>query len=105
MTEIMARPLLRRIPALALSLLLAASASACVMSPRTAHSLAGVATAALWTAAIVGEVALLTYHDAHYHFDGCGHYRRYHGGHWVYYYGGHWEYYDDGASAWYYYDE
>ena len=105
MTQVMARPLLRRIPALLLALSLAAGTSGCIMSPRTAGNLASVATAALWTAAIVGEVALLTYHDTHYHFDGCGHYRRWHGGHWVYFYGGHWEYYDDGVSSWYYYDE
>ncbi|HKE18233.1 MAG TPA: hypothetical protein VKB80_25320 [Kofleriaceae bacterium] len=75
------------------------------MSPRTADALGNVAVAALWTAAVAGEIALLTYHDAHYHSDHCGHYRRWYGGRWVYYYGGHWEYYDGGAGSWYYYEE
>ncbi|HTE56894.1 MAG TPA: hypothetical protein VK698_38845 [Kofleriaceae bacterium] len=108
----MARSLLRRVllrgrlPVLVLSLALTgATSSGCVVSPRTAGSIANVATAALWTAAVVGEIALLSYHDSHYHHDHCGHYRRWYGGHWVYYYGGQWEYYDDGASSWYYYQE
>jgi hypothetical protein len=100
----MARSRVRRtlgiLPALAL---VAATSTGCVMSPRTAHSLGNVAVAALWTAAVVGQIAVLTYHDAHYHHDHCGHYRRWHSGRWVYYYGSHWEYYDDGA--WYYYQD
>ncbi|HYU14854.1 MAG TPA: hypothetical protein VEL05_02230 [Candidatus Acidoferrum sp.] len=102
----MARFLLRRSFASVSALALAGTlASGCVMSPRTANSIGNLAVAALWTAAVVGEIALLADHDAHYHHDHCGHYRRWYGGHWVYYYGGHWEYYDDGAGSWYYYEE
>ena len=92
-----------RLSALALVLALVGTSSGCVMSPRTAGSIANVAAAGLWTAAVVGQIALLAYHDAHYHHDHCGHYRRWYGGNWVYYYGGHWEYYDGGAGRWYYY--
>ena len=102
----MARSIVRRslllLPALTLA---AATGTGCVMSPRSAGAFANVATAALWTAAVAGEIALLAYHDAHYHSDHCGHYRRWHDDHWVYFYGGHWEYYDDGASSWYVYAE
>ena len=104
--EMMARSILRRplaiLPALALAVTLG---SGCVMSPRGAHTVANVAAAALWTAAVAGQIAILAYHDAHYHHDHCGHYRRWYSGRWVYYYGGHWEYYDDGAGNWYYYNE
>jgi len=105
----MARSIFRRLGLSACLALAAttttASSSGCVMSPRTADALGNVAVAALWTAAVAGEIALLTYHDAHYHSDHCGHYRRWYGGRWVYYYGGHWEYYDGGAGSWYYYEE
>lgn len=94
-----------RLSALALVLALVGTSSGCVMSPRTAGSIANVAVAGLWTAAVVGQIALLAHHDAHYHHDHCGHYRRWYGGNWVYYYGGQWEYYDDGAGHWYYYAE
>jgi hypothetical protein len=102
----MARSLKRRFPAVALTLALAvgaATSTGCVVSPRTAATMANVAAVGLWTAAIVGQVAILAYHDAHYHHDHCGHYRRWHSGRWVYHYGGQWEYYEDGA--WYYYYE
>lgn len=102
----MARPYLRRPFAILPTLALAATlSSGCVMSARDAHTVANVAAVALWTAAVAGEIALLAYHDAHYHHDHCGHYRRWYSGRWVYYYGGHWEYYDPGASSWYYYAE
>jgi hypothetical protein len=61
--------------------------------------------AALATAAIIGAVAVLAHHDAHFHDPYCGHPHRYHDGRTVYYYGGHWEYYDPGAGTWYYYNE
>ncbi|HWM86556.1 MAG TPA: hypothetical protein VNO33_11980 [Kofleriaceae bacterium] len=99
----MARSNIRRAPGILLVLALASFLSGCVMSPRTAHSLGNVAVAALWTAAVVGQVALLAHHDAHYHYDHCGHYRRWHGERWVYYYDGRWEYYDSGDSSWYFY--
>jgi hypothetical protein len=86
--------------ALALGLV---TSSGCVMSPRTAHGIGHVAAAALWTAAVAGQIAVLAYHDAHYHHDHCGHYRRWHSGRWVYYYGGHWEYHD--GDSWYYYED
>jgi hypothetical protein len=95
--------LLLRFRTLVLALALAGATTGCFVSPRTAATMANVAAVGLWTAAIVGEIALLSYHDSHYHYDHCGHYRRWHGGHWVYYYGGHWEYYDGGAGSWYYY--
>ncbi|HET6610913.1 MAG TPA: hypothetical protein VFG83_02955 [Kofleriaceae bacterium] len=71
----------------------------------TIHVAGDVGRAALWTAATVGEIAILATHDAHIHNDHCGHYRRWHGGHWTYYYGGHWEYYDQGSQRWYYYGQ
>ena len=54
-------------------------------------------------AAIIGTVAVLAHHDAHFHDEYCGHERRYHEGHWVYYYGDRWEYYDPPSQRWYYY--
>ena|SRR5438552_18592644 len=69
-------------------------------SPRM---LGDVARTALWTATIVGYVAILQEHDAHFHYENCGHYRRYHDDHWVYYYQGRWEYYDEPSARWYYY--
>ena len=89
-----------------LGLLLAgALGSGCLVSPRGIHTVGNVATAALWTAAIAGQIALLTVHDAHLHHDHCGHYRRWHGGRWVYYYEGRWEYYEPAESRWYFYAE
>jgi hypothetical protein len=99
----MARSHLRPTLGLLACLTLATVAPGCMMSPRTADALGNVAVATLWTAAVVGHIAVLAAHDAHYHHDHCGHYRRWYGGRWVYYYGGHWEYYDDGAGSWYYY--
>jgi len=85
--------------------LVAALASGCLVSPRGARTIGRVATAALWTAAIAGQVAVLAYHDAHYHHDHCGHYRRWHGERWVYYYDGRWEYYEPAEARWYVYVE
>jgi hypothetical protein len=79
--------------------------SGCLASPRGVHVVGQVASAALWTAAIAGHVALLAYHDAHYHHDHCGHYRRWHDSRWVYYYDGRWEYYEPGDGSWYFYME
>ena len=59
----------------------------------------------IMAAAIVGTVAILAHHDAHYHDAYCGHHRRYYEGRWVYYYGDHWEYYDPYRRVWYYYEE
>ena len=92
------------------SVLLAAAlagvlASGCVVSPRVAHNVGAVASAALWTAAIAGTIVIMAIHDDHYHDEHCGHYRRWHDERWVYYYGGHWEYYDEPAATWYYYSE
>jgi hypothetical protein len=101
----MARSFLRRLVLVGILALAGTTASGCVMSPRTAHTFGHVAAAALWTAAVAGQIAILAYHDAHYHHDHCGHYRRWYSGRWVYYYGGHWEYYDNGAGSWYYYAE
>lgn len=80
----------------ALALGLGASSAGC--SPR----MFGAAVAA---AAIVGTVAVLAHHDAHFHDEYCGHERRYHHGRWVYYYGDRWEYYDQGNGSWYYYSD
>jgi len=63
-----------------------------------------VATAAVFTAAVIGTAHVLADHDAHYHYDHCGHRRRLHEGHWVYEYHGYWEYYDPHADVWYYYE-
>lgn len=83
--------------------LAATLASGClVVSPRTAGH---IATAAIWTAAIAGNVMILAVHDDHYHHQHCGHYRRWHEERWVYYYEERWEYYDDGDGRWYYYEE
>jgi hypothetical protein len=102
----MARSLLSRPLAILPALILAVTlGSGCIMSPRGAHGVANLAAAALWTAAVAGQIAILAYHDAHYHHDHCGHYRRWHSDRWVYFYGGHWEYYDDRAGNWYYYNE
>jgi hypothetical protein len=90
---------------LAISIALLCTTSACVMSPRSVHTIGHLAGAALWTAAIVGSVTLLSYHDEHYHYGGCGHYRRWHDDRWVYYYGDQWEYYDEPSSSWYVYAE
>lgn len=69
------------------------------------HIAADLGRAAIWTAATVGQIAVLTVHDTHTHHDHCGHYRRWHNGHWTYYYSGHWEYYDHSSGHWYYYAE
>jgi hypothetical protein len=61
--------------------------------------------AMLMTAAIVGTVAVMAHHDAHFHDMNCGCNRRWHDGRWTYYYGDHWEYYDPTSGAWYYYEE
>jgi hypothetical protein len=79
--------------------------SGCLVSPRGAQAVGSVAAAALWTAAVVGTVTVLAYHDAHFHHDQCGHYRRWHEDRWVYYYGGRWEYYDQTSATWYVYAE
>ncbi len=57
----------------------------------------------LMAAAIVGTVAVLAHHDAHFHDHHCGCHRRYADDRWVYYYGDHWEYYDYDTDTWYYY--
>ena len=90
--------------ALALSAVLLGSAasSGCIVTPRAANNLAA---AAIWTAAIAGTVLILEAHDDHYHYESCGHYRRWHEDRWVYYYGGSWEYYDEGNGQWYYFAE
>src|SRR5689334_16594841 len=86
--------------AAAVALLGVTSTSGC--SPRLVTD---VARTALWTATIVGYVAVLEYHDAHFHYEHCGHYRRYHDSQWVYYYQGRWEYYDNNSGRWYFYIE
>ena len=83
---------------LALLSLLAAPATGCYMTPRAA---ADLTQAVLFTAVVATEVALLSTHDAHVHYYGCGHAHHWRGGHEVYYYHSHWEYYDGGS--WYYY--
>lgn len=93
-----------RLAALVLVLTLAGSAG-CVVAPRTVHTVGHVAAAALWTAAVIGTVSVMTYHDEHFHHDHCGHYRRWHDGRWVYYYGDRWEYYDESSASWYFYAE
>ncbi len=60
--------------------------------------------AAVMTAAVVGTVAILAHHDAHFHDMHCGHPRHWHEGRWVYHYHDHWEYYDPGTRGWYYYE-
>jgi hypothetical protein len=90
---------------IASAVLAATLASGCYVSPRVAHSVGAVASAALWTAAIAGTLTVLAYHDAHYHHEHCGHYRRWHDERWVYYYGSHWEYYDEPSATWYFYVE
>lgn len=82
------------------ALLLLTQAAGCYMSPRTAGTLA---RAALVTAVVAADVALIASHDAHYHSYGCGHYHGWRDGRTVYYYGGHWEYYDHHRGGWYYY--
>jgi len=84
--------------------LLSTLGSGCYLSPRGAAVLGNVAAAAIYTAAIVGTLAMLSDHDGHYHFETCGHYRRWHSGRWVYNYQERWEYYDDYNGQWYYYD-
>lgn len=59
----------------------------------------------IMAAAIVGTVAVLAAHDAHFHDHYCGHHRRWHDGRWIYGYHGHWEYYDPSTGTWYYYEE
>ena len=58
---------------------------------------------ALWTAAVIGLAVHLAVHDAHYHWEGCGHYRQWHEGRWVYWYNDHWEYYDPQSGQWFLY--
>lgn len=84
--------------ALAAALALALGSATTGCSPR----MFGAAVAA---AAIIGTVAVLAHHDAHFHDEYCGHSRRYHEGRWVYYYGDRWEYYDHGTGNWYYYHD
>ncbi len=80
--------------ALVLSALLATSSC----SPRLFQ-------AVLVTAAVIGTVAVLAHHDAHFHDEWCGHHRRWHDGRWIYDYRGHWEWYDPATGTWYYYAE
>ena len=77
-----------------------AASSGCIATP---HAVGDLAEAAIWTAAVAGTVLVLDDHDDHYHYESCGHYRRWHSDRWVYYYGDSWEYYDDGTGQWYYY--
>jgi len=49
--------------------------------------------------------AVLSWHDRHHHYDGCGHQFVVYDSRPVYSYGGHWEYYDDRADTWYYYPD
>jgi len=85
---------------LAASLLVLSQATGCFMSPRTAS---GLARAAVFTAVVAANVAIVASHDAHVHAYGCGHHHGWRDGRVVYYYGGHWEYYDDRAESWYVY--
>jgi len=79
---------------------LAATVSVACVAPRGVHHLAA---AAIWTAAIAGNVVILVAHDAHLHSETCGHYRRWQDGRWIYYYEQRWEYFDDTSGQWYYY--
>ncbi len=88
---------------LAVSLLAITLGSGCFVSPRVAHNVGAVASAAIWTAAILGTIAVLAAHDDHFHYEHCGHYRRWHEERWVYYYTDRWEYYDDSSATWYFY--
>lgn len=89
----------------ALVVVVVATTSGCVVSPRGVHTVGQLAAAVIWTAAIAGQIAILASHDAHLHHEQCGHYRRWHDSRWVYYYGGHWEYYEPVDARWYYYVE
>ena len=72
----------------------------CIMTPRAAS---GLARAALWTAVVAANVAIIASHDAHYHSYYCGHHHSYRDGRYVYYYQDRWEYYEGGS--WYYYTD
>lgn len=61
------------------------------------------ASAALWSAAIVGTAVTLEAHDEHSHHASCGHYRRWHEDRWVYFYEDRWEYFDTDSGLWYAY--
>jgi len=89
-------------PALAALLLGGLTSSQVACSPRMT---ADFVRTALWTATIVGYVAVLEAHDAHFHYEHCGHYRRWQETQWVYYYQGRWEYYNQGNGRWYFYTE
>jgi hypothetical protein len=89
---------MRRI-ARTLALLLGLGTAGCYPGYYARANLVG----ALWTAAVVGLAVHIAVHDAHYHWEGCGHYRQWHEGHWVYWYGNHWEYYDPNSGGWYLY--
>ena len=80
---------------IALGIGLLVGAASC--TPRMFHQ-------ALMTAAIIGTVAVLTHHDAHFHDAYCGHPREWHDGRWVYHYQGRWEYYDHRSGNWYYFE-
>ncbi len=82
------------------ALLVGGLASAC-----TPRMTADLVRTALWTATIVGYVAVLESHDAHFHYEHCGHYRRWQDTQWVYYYQGRWEYYQPNDARWYFYTE
>lgn len=64
-----------------------------------------LANAAVLTAVIVGTAHVLAHHDAHFHYETCGHHRRWYQGRWVYHYGGRWEYYEPQRRVWYYYEQ
>jgi len=83
--------MLRRGLSLAALALLLTQASAC-------NSLA---RAALFTAVMTANLAVIVTHDAHFHEEGCGHHHRWRDGRVVYYYEGRWEYYDGDRGEWY----
>jgi len=49
------------------------------------------------------KVAELPSHDAHFHSQDCGHFRRLSQGRWIYFYQGQWEFYDESAATWFFY--
>ena len=85
--------------ACALGLGFAVASSGCFPGYYARSNLVG----ALWTAAVVGLAIHLAVHDAHVHWESCGHYRQWHEGRWVYWYNDHWEYYDEPTGQWYLY--
>jgi hypothetical protein len=90
-----------RVMALTLVATLAGGATGCFPGYYGRSNLVG----ALWTAAVIGVAIHLAAHDAHMHWEGCGHYRQWHEGRWVYWYGDHWEYYDEYTGQWYAYGQ